>query len=185
MKLNLGCGQNRIEGYLNVDLFGEPDLVFDLETFPWPWADDSVDEILLIHVLEHLGQDKNVFLRIIQEIYRVCRDGAVIRIKVPHPRSDDYLSDPTHVRPINIPLLALFSRSNNLLWKSGGYANSTLALYLDVDLEISDTTLMLKEPWNSRFQRREITEAELNYAEQTYNNVISEIVINMRAKKTA
>ena len=48
LRLNLGCGMKRIDGYLNVDRFGEPDLRHDLEVVPWPWPDDSVNEILLI-----------------------------------------------------------------------------------------------------------------------------------------
>ena len=58
LKLNLGCGKRRREGFINVDSQPgcQPDLVLDLEALPWPWADDSVDEVDLIHVLEHLGQ---------------------------------------------------------------------------------------------------------------------------------
>ena len=55
LKLNLGCGNNKYDGFLNVDKFGEPDIKWDLEKFPWPWEDNSVDEIRIIHVLEHLG----------------------------------------------------------------------------------------------------------------------------------
>jgi predicted SAM-dependent methyltransferase len=60
LRLNLGCGMRRLDGFVNVDKFGEPELRHDLETFPWPWPDDSVVEVLLNHVLEHLGHDPNV-----------------------------------------------------------------------------------------------------------------------------
>jgi hypothetical protein len=45
LRLNLGCGMNRLDGYVNVDRQGEPDLRHDLDVIPWPWPDDSVSEI--------------------------------------------------------------------------------------------------------------------------------------------
>jgi hypothetical protein len=52
LRLNLGCGAKKLSGFVNVDKFGEPDLKYDLEVFPWPWDNNSVVEILLNHVLE-------------------------------------------------------------------------------------------------------------------------------------
>ena len=45
MKLNLGCGHDHKEGYVNVDVsdLGNPDMVVDLEVTPWPWEDGIVD----------------------------------------------------------------------------------------------------------------------------------------------
>jgi hypothetical protein len=70
MKFNMGCGHNRIPGYVNVDAFAacEPDEVFDLEQTPWPWPSGCAEEVLFIHSLEHMGADAKVFLAIIQEI---------------------------------------------------------------------------------------------------------------------
>ncbi len=49
------------------------------------------------HVLEHLGQTPKVFLGIIKELYRVLKPEAILRVVVPHPRSEGYLIDPTNM----------------------------------------------------------------------------------------
>ena len=51
MKLNLGCGKDYIDGWVNVDFYDDSkcDVTHDLEEFPWPWEDDSVSEIRIIH----------------------------------------------------------------------------------------------------------------------------------------
>src|SRR4051812_28847226 len=120
LKLNLGSGQNPKPGYINVDKFGSPDVTCDLEQFPWPWEDNSVGEVEMFHVLEHLGESTATFMGIIKELYRVCRDGAMMRISVPHPRCDDFLNDPTHVRPITPEVMSLFSKRLNEEWKRLG-----------------------------------------------------------------
>ena len=70
MKLNLGCGGDKRPGWTNVDKYPEfaPDQVTDLEQLPWAWADDSVDEVMLRHVLEHLGATPDLYLGIIKEL---------------------------------------------------------------------------------------------------------------------
>jgi predicted SAM-dependent methyltransferase len=55
MKLNLGGGQQRIEGFNNVDLCPEADLKHDLRK-PLPFPDKSVDELMAIHVIESFNQ---------------------------------------------------------------------------------------------------------------------------------
>ena len=117
MKLNLGCGPKRMAGWVNVDKAAafRPDQVVDLEEFPWPWPDASVDEILLNHVLEHLGQAPDSFIGVMKELWRVCKPGAPVRVHVPDPRHESFLGDPTHVRPVTLDTLALFSQAFNRL----------------------------------------------------------------------
>lgn len=72
MKLNLGCGNNYLKGYINVDRVpGIADLVYDLDEFPYPWPDNSVDEILMRHVLEHLQDIRKVM----DELWRILKPG--------------------------------------------------------------------------------------------------------------
>src|SRR5258708_28997174 len=182
MKLNLGCGQNKVPGYLNVDKFDAcgPDQVVDLEIFPWPFADNSADEILMNHVLEHLGQETRIFLGIMRELYRVLKPGAQLRVRVPHPRSEAFLGDPTHVRPLSPTVLSLFSKKNNKHWKEKGFANSPPALYIDVDFEIVSTEIALTARWAKRLQSGEITREALGEAIESQFNVVDEFNIVLR-----
>jgi len=146
----------------------------DLETFPWPWDDDSIDEIRANHIMEHLGQDSDTFLKIMQEIYRICKPGARIEINAPHPRHDDFISDPTHVRAITPRLFELFSKNNNERWAKGGFANSQLARYLDVDFEIKDVQFIIEPVWMNKLNSGKITRDQLNENMALFNNVIKE-----------
>ena len=183
MKLNLGCGGQLLSGYCNVDKFGTPDLVCDLEKFPWPWADNSVDEILLYHVLEHLGQSPDVFLDVIKEMYRVCRNDAVIKIKVPHPRHDFYIMDPTHVRPITIDMMTMFSKQNNLAWQQTGQSNTPLAIYHNVDFEIIRQEYVIEEPYATQFRDGQISQQQLTHSISSLWNVVQEISMDLKVIK--
>jgi hypothetical protein len=146
LRLNLGCGTNKrpqADGWVNVDRFGEPDVLCNLEAETWPWADDSVDEARFIHSLEHMGATPDAFIHVIKETYRVCRDGAHVRVVAPNPRHDDFLNDPTHVRPITPRMLGLFSRRTCEFFRAGGYSDTPLALIHGVDFEMVETTQLL------------------------------------------
>jgi hypothetical protein len=185
MKLNLGCGSRHLPGYCNVDKHGEADQHWDLETFPWPWADNSVDEINMSHVLEHLGQQPQTFIRIMQEMYRVCRDGASVHVVVPHPRHDHFIIDPTHVRPILPDTLEMFSRAVNLQWQRAGASNTPLALYHNVDFEVVSVRKDLEEPYRTMFDQKQIPAEEVQRLELALFNVVSQIDIVLRVNKPA
>jgi len=185
MKLNLGCGHNKMPGFVNVDMFSEcePDELHDLESIPWPWETDSVNEVVFNHSLEHLGGDARVFLKMIQELHRVCEKDCLIRITVPHPRHNNFINDPTHVRIITPELLMLFSRRMNEEWKRMGAANTPLALYLNVDFEVVSVQHTLAEPYLTMFNNKQVTTEELLQALKDKNNVASEYRIVMKAIK--
>ena len=185
LKLNLGCGSRKMAGFVNVDCFAacRPDLVVDLERTPWPWENDSVDEIKLVHVLEHLGQRTETFLAIVKEMYRVCRDGARIEIIVPHPRSDNYLGDPTHVRPVTVPMLQLFDQRLNRQWAAMGAANTPLGQICSVDFEVESREHRLGAAWQRKLDAGEISEDELHFAVLHYFNVVEQTTIVWRVHK--
>ena len=71
-----------------------------------------------------------------KELYRVCRDGATIRIVVPHHRHEYFFNDPTHVRAVTADGMTLFSQRLNRQWIEQGISNSPLGLYLGIDFEL-------------------------------------------------
>jgi SAM-dependent methyltransferase len=185
MRLNLGCGNNKLDGFVNVDKEAAcaPDQVVDLESFPWPFDDNAADEIVLSHTLEHLGQATDVYLAIIKELYRICRPGAIVRITVPHPRHDEFLIDPTHVRAILPEQFQMFSKAKNREWQDHGFANTPLALYLDVDFELDSVEVIPAEPWLSRLRAGDITSEELAHKGMHEFNILKEIRMVVRAVK--
>ena len=183
LKLNLGCGARRIEGFVGVDKYGTPDVLHDLERFPWPWPDSSVAEVKLHHVLEHLGRDPDVFIGVMKELYRVCMPGARVEIVVPHPRHDNFLGDPTHVRPVTYQTMALFDRELCEGWQAAGSANTPLALIHGVDFKVLKSLRVLDEPYLTMLREQRVTQDQLAEFERSRNNVVSEIRIELEVRK--
>ena len=93
-KLNLGCGQRIMKGYVNLDFLklDGVDVVHNLEKFPWPFKDNTFDEVYTSHVLEHLSD----LVKVMTELRRICKNHAKIRIIVPHFSCGNAYRDPTH-----------------------------------------------------------------------------------------
>lgn len=183
MKLNLGCGTNKVDGYVNVDRAHGPDVVHDLESFPWPWPDSSVEEVRAHHVLEHLGATPEKFIGVMKEMHRVCRAGAKVEIVVPHPRHDDFLNDPTHVRPITLNVLALFSKSWNRKWAEDGSANTKLGLEHDIDFEPTEEAFQLDDRVQKLVDSGKLSMEELDVWVRERNNVVKAIHLTLEARK--
>lgn len=185
VKLNLGCGRNKLAGFVNVDIHGEPDVKCDLEVDRWPWADSAVAEVVLNHVLEHLGQSPAVFIYVMQQLYRVCAPDALVKIAVPHPRHDHFIGDPTHVRAITPEVLSLFSKKNCEHWAKTGAANSPLAIYHDVDFEIVEKRITLEARYHEALREGTLTALEIDQALRERNNVATEIRMVLKVIKPA
>lgn len=139
MKLNIGSGYKKYPGFINVDSDKncKPDHLIELDdvNLILPFENDSVSEVKAYHILEHIGDG---YLKLLQELYRVAKRGAIIDIRVPHPNHETYLNDPTHKRPITVEGFRLLSKKVNNLEIERGGTSSTLGLMLDVDFEIID-----------------------------------------------
>lgn len=137
MKLNIGSGYKRYHNYINIDsdVNCNPDILINLDDqyLKLPIDSDIVSEIIAHHILEHIGDG---FFKLLQELYRVCKNGAIIDIRVPHPNHEAFLADPTHKRPILVETFRLFSKQRNLEEIKKNGTSSTLALMYNVDFDI-------------------------------------------------
>lgn len=93
--LNLGCGNDYLEGAINVDLFAEKvDVRHDLNSTPYPFADNEFGEIRCMNIIEHLDD----IFGTMHELHRIAKPGCRIVIRVPHFRSACLYEDLTHRR---------------------------------------------------------------------------------------
>lgn len=93
-RLNLGSGAARRADCLNVDRNAQarPDLVWDLDTYPYPLPTGHFEHIYALDVVEHLA-DIPAFM---SEAHRLLRAGGVLEITTPHFSCSNSYTDPTH-----------------------------------------------------------------------------------------
>jgi ubiquinone/menaquinone biosynthesis C-methylase UbiE len=180
MKLNIGSGDIVYEDYVRIDYDPNtnPDFLLDIEKDIFPFKDSSVEAVIAHHILEHLGDG---YFHCLQEIYRVCKTGAIVDIRVPHHRHDSFFSDPSHKRPITVIGLKLFSKKFNRLCREQKFPSSRLGEYYNVDFEILNYKYI---PDSQQIQSLvNLTDKEIEqYAEQ-HNNIISETHIQLIVNK--
>ena len=109
-KLDIGCGRldelkikrykrylgdYNSEEYIGVDSVDLPgvDIVCDI-TKGLPFEDGTIDEIICVHVLEHI---RNLRF-IMKEFHRILKPGGILRIRVPHCFNPGAFGDSTHCR---------------------------------------------------------------------------------------
>jgi len=112
MKLNIGCGFKKLDGFINIDKSKSvnPDLLLDVEKDGLEGIkDNSVDYILCSHFLEHMTD----IIFVMGEIYRVCKNNAIITIIVPYFLSTSAIQDPTHKRFFTPESFKYFSKSDD------------------------------------------------------------------------
>lgn len=99
-KIDLGCGNSKRPGFIGVDLLPlqTVDICHDLTKFPYPFNDNEIDIIWMDQVLEHLPNP----IKVLEEIYRICKPNAEVNIGVPYFRSFYSVIDPTHVNYFSV-----------------------------------------------------------------------------------
>ena len=83
MKLNFGCGRTKrhLEGFVNVDVRPDADLVLDVVKDPWPWAPGSVERVESYHFMEHVTEEEG--RQIIFNSFIILRPGGVFVAETP------------------------------------------------------------------------------------------------------
>lgn len=128
LKLNLGCGNLPRDGWTNLDIRPGPgvDVVHDLDRFPYPFADDTFTEVHADYVLEHMAD----VLDTMRELHRVCRNGAVLDIVVPHFTAHRAFGELTHKRFFS------YSSFDNFLVNPGRYERDPRSVNYAPDLTL-------------------------------------------------
>lgn len=124
-ELLIGCGNSRRKRYTIerelewnglVTIDHDPncgaDVLHDLDVTPWPFADNTFDEVHAYEVLEHLGTqgDYKAFFKHFFEIWRVLKPGGHLFATVPSWRSVWAWGDPSHTRVISPESISFLSQ---------------------------------------------------------------------------
>lgn len=117
-KLNLCCGNDHRSGYLNVDK--DNPLGFDISSGQIQFDDDSFEEILFLHALEHFRFE--IGKRLLKEIRRILKKDGRLLIAVPDlmKACNDYIND-LNREGCAIPILRIYGQntSEELVHKFG------------------------------------------------------------------
>lgn len=92
MKLILGSGGTKMAGWVTVDKFPPADILTDLNN-PWPWVESSINEIVMIDVIEHLKNKVFIF----NEAFRVLKPMGLLQLSVPSTDGRGAFQDPSHI----------------------------------------------------------------------------------------
>lgn len=168
MKLDLGCGNKKKDGFTGVDIVPLPqvDVVLDMEKFPWPFEDNSIDEIYCSHYIEHTSD----LVRFMEEVWRITKPGAKVTVMAPHYGSVLAIQDPTHKRLIAPETFLYFNKK----WRE----DYTIGYYpVKTDFEIIQMGAVYSAEWAAK------TEEERRGAERHSLNVIDHIIAELKVIK--
>jgi SAM-dependent methyltransferase len=126
--LDVGCGIRKQPGSIGLDRnpASSPDVLADLDRFPYPFADGSFDRVTAIHVIEHLSD----VIRAMEEFHRLVRVGGTVRIETPHYTDFSSFCDPTHKSHLNSFSFRYFGENH------GGFGYYTKARFREVSVRV-------------------------------------------------
>ena len=113
-KIHLGCKFDKLQGYINCDIDKSvnPDMVLNLEK-KLPFKDNSITKVYSKNTFEHISN----LTQLMNELHRVCKNGAVINIRVPFYSSYAYYSCIEHVTRFSPGTFSGFEDKFNISYK--------------------------------------------------------------------
>ena len=142
--LILGCGMRRLPHSIHVDINPKvnPDVVWDLTKYPWPFEDNRFKTIIAEHILEHIWTQGDVegYFKLFREIWRVCENGAQVICETPYAMHTLAYADIGH-RSFWIP--ATYNFISKKEYKNNAEMKTKMSQYgIDFDFDIEKVMLL-------------------------------------------
>ena len=109
-------------------------------------------------------------MKFMDEVWRICEDGAKVTILGPYYTSMRAWQDPTHTRALSEATWLYFQKQ----WR---VANKLDHYPIRSDFEVTNMAVFFNEPWNQK------SEEARRFAQQHYYNAVSDILVELRVKK--
>lgn len=160
--LDLGSGIKKNENAIKVDINPKvnPDIIHDLNNFPYPFENQHFDTIIMDNVIGEL----NNFFTVMDEIYRISKVGADIIIKVPYFRSSYAFIHPNIKSFFTVRTFEYFDPDSEI-YKRYKYSNSTFKV----------EKLKFNEGFNSGFIKS-VTRYIANKNPNFYERILSYLI---------
>lgn len=175
LKIDLGCGDNKQKGFVGVDIIKTKgvDVVHDLTKYPWPFKDNSVDEIWASHYVEHLPHGVGLqdgMVDFMNECWRIMKKGAIARFLTPYYANARAFQDPYHTRFITESSYLYFTKE----WRK---VNKLEHYPIHTDFQIIKIDHNINQSFIGRSQEAMQQMAMMNW------NVIDDLLITLKKPK--
>lgn len=173
VRLDLACGNNKQKDFIGVDQTKkgtQADVECNLMTFPWPWGNNSVDEVFASHYLEHIPHGdgfNDPFFKFFDEVYRILKKGGIARFVFPYYTSVRAFQDPTHLRFLGEPTFLYLTKP----WRK---INKLEFYPVKCNFEIVKFDHAVSEEFAGRPQEA------VQYAASHYWNVVNDLVVILK-----